>query len=228
MFGELLSEASSVRTGITEPHRRFSADTYTSRSPMIDQSGNGSKPELYTAPPKPLPTTSAVLHAAAAEKSKPKARSLNSVPEDREFTPASPTSAGAPKPFFPSEMGGDVELGQMASPASTAHSTVPHANGDKPSGEEEEDEDETFFALPGGPGVKPLDQQDPDDPYAFFHPATRQPQPILWLPKDSLGLCEAEIEANASAGVESTCKGATLSHKGRVRVSGPPPDSYLS
>lgn len=85
------------------------------------------------------------------------------------------------------------------------------------------DDEESYFAVPGGPGVLNLDIVDGNDPDAFFHPATKEPQPILWLPDDELGLCAAEIKANREMGVESSSRRARLDGKGKVRITGPPP-----
>ena len=89
--------------------------------------------------------------------------------------------------------------------------------------EEGDDNEQHYFALPGGPGVINQEEIHGNDPNAFFHPATKERQPILWLPKDDLGLCEYEIEMNKAAGVESSCRRAILNSKGKVRISGPPP-----
>jgi hypothetical protein len=89
--------------------------------------------------------------------------------------------------------------------------------------EEGDDDEQHYFALPGGPGVINQEEIDGNDPNAFFHPATKERQPILWLPKDDLGLCEYEIEMNKAAGVESSCRRAILNSKGKVRIFGPPP-----
>ncbi|RXK37761.1 hypothetical protein M231_05010 [Tremella mesenterica] len=181
------------------PDQRFSSDN-SSQERLT-------KPNLYTASPetKRAPGKSAILQAQATEKSN------QSLP-----TPAASTTPGPPQPLFSN---GDVELGSLPNtlqdPSARAHTAF-----------EPEDEDEAYFAVPGGPGVVRTTEQDPNDVYAFFHPATKEPQPVLWLPRDELGLCEAEIEANAAAGVESTCKGSVLNQKGRVQISGPPPD-YL-
>jgi hypothetical protein len=90
---------------------------------------------------------------------------------------------------------------------------------------ENDDSEQRYFALPGGPGVINTDELDGEgnEPDAFFHPATKDRQPILWLPKDDLGLCEYEIEMNRQAGVESSCRRAILNNKGKVRIFGPPP-----
>ncbi|WWD15753.1 hypothetical protein CI109_100175 [Kwoniella shandongensis] len=86
-------------------------------------------------------------------------------------------------------------------------------------------EETVYFAQPGGPGVvsrRGLD--DGNDPNAFFHPATKEPQRIIWLMKDDLGLCDAEIEVNEREGVRTSAKGAWLNEEGKVQISGPPPD----
>jgi hypothetical protein len=88
---------------------------------------------------------------------------------------------------------------------------------------EDDDSEQRYFALPGGPGVINQEEIDGNDPDAFFHPATKDRQPILWLPKDELGLCDYEIEMNAAAGVQSSSRRAILNNKGKVRIFGPPP-----
>ena len=104
-----------------------------------------------------------------------------------------PTSAGPPV-----QDTSDVELGRIGLPLDP---------------ESDADLEEPFFALPGGPGILQRRDQDGNDPNAFFHPATKESQRILWLPRDELGLCEAEIEANASVGIESTHRYAILNAK---------------
>ena len=106
------------------------------------------------------------------------------------------TSAGPPL-----QDSNDVELGQL---------------GQSLDAEDDNSQEERFFAVPGGPGIRRIQEEDGNDRHAFFHPATKEPQRILWLPRDELGLCEAEIEANASAGVDSTHRYAILNAKVRV------------
>ncbi|GMK56864.1 hypothetical protein CspeluHIS016_0307040 [Cutaneotrichosporon spelunceum] len=80
-----------------------------------------------------------------------------------------------------------------------------------------------YFARPGGPGVA----RPPDDsasPAAFFHPATHQPQPIVWLPQDELGVARGQVRQNRREGVKSTARNAVLDAKNRVQVIGPAPD----
>ncbi|ODO06502.1 hypothetical protein L198_01735 [Cryptococcus wingfieldii CBS 7118] len=79
-----------------------------------------------------------------------------------------------------------------------------------------------YFAVPGGPGV--LHHKVEDEATAFFHPATKNPQMVIWLPEDELGLSKAEVEANMRAGVKSSLEGAWLNEKGSVQISKPPPD----
>jgi hypothetical protein len=79
-----------------------------------------------------------------------------------------------------------------------------------PSNENDNDEETAYFAVPGGPGVRRKLEMDGDDPNAFFHPATKEPLRIVWLPKDELGLCEAEMEANVSAGIQTVNRNAVI------------------
>lgn len=73
--------------------------------------------------------------------------------------------------------------------------------------------EEQYFAVPGGPGVLMRKLDDGNDPNAFFHPATKEPQRIVWLPQDELGLCEAELQVNEGDGIHSSCRGAWLDIK---------------
>ena len=129
-------------------------------------------------------------------------RRISSVPTWSSPTPighAPSTTIGIPTSVGPPVTASDdVELGPL---------------GLEPDPADDATQEETFFAVPGGPGVKNDHEEDGNDPNAFFHPATKEPQRILWLPRDELGLCEAEIEANASAGVESTHRYAILNVK---------------
>ena len=153
--------------------------------------GADSSREYLTAEPKP-PMSASSSHSSPCP---PKRRLL--VPLTVEGIP---TSAGPPL-----QDSHDVELGQL---------------GQSPDPESDESQEERFFAVPGGPGVRQFQEEDGNDPHAFFHPATKEPQRILWLPRDELGLCEAEIEANAMAGVESTHRYAILDAKVRMIFHG--------
>jgi hypothetical protein len=51
---------------------------------------------------------------------------------------------------------------------------------------------------------------------AFAHPATKEPQRIIWLPEDELGLAGAEVKDNLSVGILSTTKDAVLDSKVRT------------
>jgi hypothetical protein len=111
------------------------------------------------------------------------------------------TSAGPPLGFTHPASAEELEMGTFSQPPDPALEADP------------KDENQ-YFAVPGGPGVMQNrdEMSDGNDPNAFFHPATKEPQMILWLPRDELGLCEAEIEENAKWGVESTCRFAILDH----------------
>ena len=74
---------------------------------------------------------------------------------------------------------------------------------------EDEAKTEADFAKPGGHGARRRYRvDDSSDPNAFFHPATKDPQRILWLPRDGLGLADAQVADNIAAGVESTTRNA--------------------
>ncbi|KAJ9120951.1 hypothetical protein QFC22_002887 [Naganishia vaughanmartiniae] len=64
------------------------------------------------------------------------------------------------------------------------------------------------------------------DVFAFAHPASKEPQRVIWLPEDELGLAAAEIKDNMSIGILSTSKDAVLNNKGKVEIFGPPPDHF--
>ncbi|KAJ9102196.1 hypothetical protein QFC20_005025 [Naganishia adeliensis] len=66
------------------------------------------------------------------------------------------------------------------------------------------------------------------DADAFAHPASKEPQRIIWLPEDELGLAVAEVQDNQSIGILSTTKDAVLDNKGKVEIYGPPPDHFES
>ena len=60
--------------------------------------------------------------------------------------------------------------------------------------------------------------------YGFAPPAASRPQRVIWLPLDKLGLAMGEVKANEEAGIESDVAAAEMNEKGRVHISGPPPD----
>ena len=97
---------------------------------------------------------------------------------------------------------------------------------DTPDPERQDEQPEGFLVQPGGPGITVQQNIDLDDPTAFFHPATKEPMRILWLPRDTLGLCEAEIEACEKIGIKATHKHAILTTKNKVKIFGPPPDDF--
>jgi hypothetical protein len=63
-----------------------------------------------------------------------------------------------------------------------------------------------------------------EDDYGFAHPAASRPQRIVWIPKDALGLSDEELEKCKAAGVEVGDENAFMDEKGKVDVSGGPPD----
>ncbi|WRT66942.1 uncharacterized protein IL334_003907 [Kwoniella shivajii] len=155
---------------------------------------------------------------------------LNSKPNESsqkdDFTISSPTAPGPPITTFPSHASStDRERpNSLRSRRSTKNVNAnKNASGSEP-GSKSETSETVYFAIPGGPGVLNRHLDDGNDPRAFFHPATKESQRIIWLPQDDLGLCQAEIERNEKEGVRSSMKNAWLNEKGKVQISGPPPD----
>lgn len=70
----------------------------------------------------------------------------------------------------------------------------------------------------GGPNDGP-----PPTYEEFAHPASVEPQRIVWIPRDPLGLYETEEQANRAHGVEASAAGARMDAKGHVDVEGGPP-----
>ena len=60
--------------------------------------------------------------------------------------------------------------------------------------------------------------------YGFSHPAASRPQRTVWIPRDTLGLSKDEVEGCRAAGVDAECRDAEMNEKGKVDVSGSPPD----
>ncbi|KAL1946280.1 hypothetical protein VTO73DRAFT_15407 [Trametes versicolor] len=58
-----------------------------------------------------------------------------------------------------------------------------------------------------------------------YHPASVDPEPIIWLPRDTLGLAEAEERSMRAAGIEASSQNATMDAEGHVDVTGPPPSA---
>jgi hypothetical protein len=56
---------------------------------------------------------------------------------------------------------------------------------------------------------------------AFAHPASKEPQRVIWLPEDELGLTAAEIRDNMSIGILSTSKDAVLNNKVSLYAASP-------
>jgi len=63
-----------------------------------------------------------------------------------------------------------------------------------------------------------------EEEYGFAHPAVSRPQRTVWLPKDTLGLGQDEVRACADVGVDASTKNAVMNDKGKVDISGGPPD----
>ena len=60
-------------------------------------------------------------------------------------------------------------------------------------------------------------------PKDFYHPASVEPQRVVWVPRDGLGLGEAEARAIGEMGIRVSLDDARMDEKGHVDISGPPP-----
>ena len=63
-----------------------------------------------------------------------------------------------------------------------------------------------------------------EGPKDFYHPASVEPQQTIWMPHDTLGLCEAEEAAMRERGIRVSSADARMDEKGQVDISGAPPE----
>ncbi|KAI0676509.1 DUF221-domain-containing protein [Trametes maxima] len=61
-------------------------------------------------------------------------------------------------------------------------------------------------------------------PKDFYHPASVERQPVIWLPRDPLGLGVAEERALREAGIRVSTRDAVMDGQGHVDIEGPPPE----
>jgi len=90
-----------------------------------------------------------------------------------------------------------------------ASSTIQHNQGPGPSAEY-------------GASV-PVEGKRNEGPTDFNHPASVEPQRIVWLPRDPLGISDVEVRELNAHGVESSNENATISVAGTVDVESHPP-----
>jgi hypothetical protein len=71
----------------------------------------------------------------------------------------------------------------------------------------------------------PVEGKRNEGPTDFNHPASVEPQRIIWIPQDPLGLGELESRELNALRIESSTENATMNVGGRVDISGHPPGS---
>ncbi|KZS96318.1 DUF221-domain-containing protein [Sistotremastrum niveocremeum HHB9708] len=71
----------------------------------------------------------------------------------------------------------------------------------------------------------PTEGKRNDGPTDFYHPAAVEPQRIIWLPRDSLGLAANELAEIRAHGIIASDEGAVMNEKGHTEVEGHPPGS---
>lgn len=69
--------------------------------------------------------------------------------------------------------------------------------------------------------IRPVDEDA--GPKEFYHPASVEPQRVVWLPRDRLGLAAEEERAIRDAGILVSSEGAVMDDKGHVDISAAPP-----
>ncbi|EMD35447.1 hypothetical protein CERSUDRAFT_116206 [Gelatoporia subvermispora B] len=65
-------------------------------------------------------------------------------------------------------------------------------------------------------------------PKDFYHPASVEPQPVVWLPRDPLGLSMEEEAAIRERGIAVSTESAVMDDKGHVDIDGAPPGAKTS
>lgn len=64
-------------------------------------------------------------------------------------------------------------------------------------------------------------------PTDFNHPATVEPQRPIWIPRDELGLADAEAQAMRAEGIDVSMKDAEMNEKGKIAIDGRPPKDMI-
>lgn len=77
-----------------------------------------------------------------------------------------------------------------------------------------------------GPSVA-VEGKRNEGPTDFTHPAAVEPQRIVWIPRDEMGLAESEVVDMRRHGVESSTENAILDAKGHTEIEGHPPGMIL-
>ncbi|KAG9007929.1 hypothetical protein FRB93_006948 [Tulasnella sp. JGI-2019a] len=79
--------------------------------------------------------------------------------------------------------------------------------------------------IPEDPSIEDSDSDDDDtEDNAFNHPSTYRHTPVIWIPKDELGLSALLVKELNNAGVFASDEGAFIDQKGNVDVTRNPPD----
>lgn len=71
----------------------------------------------------------------------------------------------------------------------------------------------------------PVEGKRNEGPTDFNHPASVEPQRIIWIPRDPLELSTREVEQLNAEGVEASAENATIDAGGHVDIQGHPPGS---
>ncbi|KAG8910948.1 hypothetical protein FRC00_007273 [Tulasnella sp. 408] len=111
------------------------------------------------------------------------------------------------------------EAAQGKKPAVAVHDTRGATDGfDKAKQIENGDDDEE---------VRPLRERAATMPTDFNHPATVEPQRPIWIPRDELGLADAEAKSMLAQGIDVSMKDAEMNERGKIAVDGRPPKDMV-
>ncbi|GJE84045.1 DUF221-domain-containing protein [Phanerochaete sordida] len=105
-----------------------------------------------------------------------------------------------------------------AIPLSLAHQTHGPALARAPADAKRPDDTYIEDGAIGGPDADPGTYEE------FAHPAAVEPQRLVWLPRDALGLHHGEVQEDTAHGIAVSTEGARMDAKGHVEIDGPPPE----
>ncbi|EJD51160.1 DUF221-domain-containing protein [Auricularia subglabra TFB-10046 SS5] len=124
--------------------------------------------------------------------------------EDEQAVPMSPDSH--------KRLRASLSPSEMDTASRSGHSYTPMPDGQQPIREHYDPNEGTH-----------AEGKHNDEPADFDHPAAVEPQRIVWIPSDALGLGDAEVAACRTAGVLAGSDNALMDDKGHVDVRGHPP-----
>ena len=157
---------------------------------------------------------------AAEQELRDQASTIDEHSEDAEDLKAKEAVRRASMESTSNEKGKASMVSSPVVPSAAPSDKLLPSSDELPSNEDEvEQEEDPHTANP--PELKPVDEDV--GPKEFYHPASVDPQRVVWIPQDELGLAEEERKAIADVGIAVSTEDARMDEKGHVDVSGAPP-----